>query len=136
MKRYIFSIFVIFGMLIPKQTHALEKLVVNAKEFEYGFHPAICVLQNNEERCQQVINFEFKEKLPHNICIYQVANDHSKQCIKAENTRAFSYSLDTAQTTELVIEHQETRKVLAVNTFKITQFKPVRKRRRFSWGLL
>jgi len=116
-------------------SHANEKKTIES-ELTFTIHPALCVLTRNKSHCQQSIVFEFKQQPANSICIFVVKEPNSKQCYQINDSSSFSYNIKTNKSVYLVIEDSSSQQVLGRAEFKIAEYQPVRKRRRFSWGLL
>ncbi|WP_170309650.1 DUF3019 domain-containing protein [Litorilituus lipolyticus] len=115
---------------------AKEKISSNNVQYSFSLQPEICVLESPQSFCHQTVVFEFIDQPPHNICIYIKQNLASKQCYSSKHRSIFNYVVNTDTSIELVIEDEITHKILGITEFKVTKYKPVRQRRRFSWNLL
>lgn len=98
--------------------------------------PSICVLTKKQNQCQQTVFIDFIRSAPKNVCIYVKNNQQNKQCYNTNNVSQLKYKINTNISIQLIIENSVTGEVLNTLPFKVVQYKPVRKRRRFSWSLL
>jgi len=114
--------------LLANENHNAEPL--------FTVRPATCVLTLKKSHCQQEIVFEFKQRPANSICISIVNKINSKKCYPINDRSTFSYNIKTKKSVLLVIEDGSSQQVLGRAEFKITEYQPLRKRRRFSWGLL
>lgn len=127
------TLFVLFALVVGESVGAQQDI---KPDYSFKLLPAICVLTKDNFECHQEVTFEFTHKLPSNICIYIAGDVSSKQCYFSDDILTFGYNINTKTSVELVIENQLTHQILGKSVFKVTQYKPVRKRRRFTWSLL
>jgi len=127
------KLFIVLILMVGRSVCAQQD---TTNDYSFKLLPAICVLTKDNFECQQEVTIEFKNKLPSNICIYIVNNIASKKCYFSDDVLTFGYNVNTTTSVELVIENQLTHQVLGKSLFKVTQYKPMRKRRRFTWSLL
>jgi len=114
---------------------ANENQIIDS-ELMFTIQPAICVLTRKKNYCQQRILVEFEQIPTNSFCIYIVSKPNSKQCYQINGRLIFNYNIKTNESVYLKIEDDISKRILGHAEFKITKYQPLKKRRRFSWGLL